>query len=106
MRCRAVVAPLMRQRDSELARIALDQLDVGLRRGPIRHELARRAAAAMIDERRSVAHAARLTALDRDEAAEIRQMRRDREHAARDLQPDVAVDAGGDADRAAAVGGM
>ena len=79
----------------KLARVALDQSRIGLRRRPERHELARRAAAAGIDEGRGVAHRARLAALDRDQPGQVGQPRRDREHAARDLQADIAVDAGG-----------
>ena len=53
-------------------RIALDQLGIGLGRRPERHELARRAAAAGVDEGRGVAHRAGVAALDRDEAGQVR----------------------------------
>ena len=106
MRRRAVIAPLVRERDFQPPRIARDHSGVGLRRTPERHEFARRRPAAGIDEGRGVAHRARLAALNRHQPAEVGEMRRQREHAARYLQSDIAVDAGRDSDRAAAIGCM
>ena len=104
VRRRAIVAPFVRQSNFEARRITLDLLLIGLRRRPERHELAGCSAAARVDESSRIAHRPRLATLDRHEAAQVRQMRRDREHAARHLEADIAVDPGRDADRAAAVG--
>ena len=92
LRRRLVFAPFVRQRDFQPVRIAHDHPRIWLRRTPERHEFARRRTAAGVDEGRGVAHRARLAALDGDQPAEVGQKRRQREHAARDLQPDIAVD--------------
>ena len=106
MRRGAVVAPFMRQRDAQAARIAPDELGIRLRRHPVGHELARRAAAATVDEGRRVAHGAGVAALDRDQPGQVRRMGRDGKDAARRLQPDIAAGPGRDADGAAAIGGV
>ncbi len=106
MRRRFVVAPLMRQRDAQSARVALDQLAIGLGRRPERHEFAGSAAAAIVDEGSGVAHAAADAALDRDQPGEIRQRGRQRIDAARDLQTDQAVHTCGNADRTTAIRGV
>lgn len=59
--CRAIVAPLVRERDSEPARIVRDELCVKLWRGPERHEFAGRGTSAGVDESGGVAHGTRLT---------------------------------------------
>ncbi len=102
----AVLAPFVRQRDAQPARVALDQLQIGLGRRPVGHELARRAAAALVDEGRGVAHRAADAALRGHQPGQVGQLGRDGEHAARRLQADQAVGPGGDADRAAPVGGV
>ena len=58
MRRRLIVAPLVRERDSEPGRVARDHPGVRFRRTPERHELARRRTAAGIDEGRGIAHGA------------------------------------------------
>src|SRR4051812_42835223 len=94
LRRRGIVAPLLRERDPEPSRIALDHLLIRLRRGPERHQFAGRRTAAGVDEGGGIAYRARLAALDRYQARQIRKVRREREHAVRDLQSDIAVDAG------------
>src|SRR5437762_3890197 len=91
LRRRGIVAPLLRERDPEPSRIALDHFLVRFRCGPERHQFAGRRTPARIDEGGGVAHRARLAALDRYQPGQVRQMRREREYAARNLQPDVAV---------------
>ena len=71
VRHRAVVAPLVRQRDAQPPWVALDQLAIGLGRHPVRHELARCAAAAVVNKRGGVAHASALATLGRDEPAQV-----------------------------------
>ena len=77
----AVVAPFVGQSDTQPARIALDEVAIGFSRCPERHELAGRAAAATVYEGGRVANGAGVAALDRHQARQIRQVRRDREHA-------------------------
>ena len=102
----AVMPPFVRQRNAQPARVALDELAVGLGGGPIRHEFPRRAAPAVVHKGGGVAHGAALTALGGDKACNVGRVGRDREHAARGFQADVAVEACRDADRAATVGGV
>ena len=106
VRHRTVVAPFMRQRNAQPPRVALDQLAVGLCGRPIRHELARCSASAVVHKGGCVAHRAAVAALCGDQARQVRSGRRNREHAARGFVADVAIDPGGDADRAAAVCGV
>ena len=86
-------------------RVPLNQLAVGLGCRPVRHELPRCAATAVIDKRRCIPHRAAVTALGGDQAGQVRGGRRNGEHPAR-ASSRCCRSPSRDANRAAAVGGV
>ena len=106
VRRRTVVAPVMRKGDAERFWIAGNHGAAGFGLGPERHELAGGRTTAGIHEGRGVADGAAVAALDGDDGHEVGAIGGGGEDAARRLEAYVAADAGGDADRAAAVAGM